>query len=325
MKKVFLMLAMSFLVTFGLQAQETATRKSRPSGVVRTQLLSVRPDARQKEVSCDTLRYPIGGTVTYYTIDPLPGEPFADGYVTGSNTYSDKTKAEFYTAVGSGKAITGFVAEFAVAKSVSNSNADITFGIWDNSGANGKPGTMKASATYPLSFIIEDIEKNWLTIANLEEPYVPTGPFYVGVVMPQTIGDTIALYCTPHVAGYAGTAWEQHSNNTWHDISVSWTNMNITMLLHPIVCPVVGIEEVADPQASISPNPSNGIVNIKTWRNKTVINLEVYSMSGKKVYAKSYPGAMTNFNIDLEFLPQGVYVVRLFDESRQHTQKILLK
>ena len=101
--------------------------------------------------------------------------------------------------------------------------------------------------------------------------------------------------------------------------------MNTSMLLHPIVCQIVGIDEVPDPQASISPNPSNGIVNIKTWRNKTVINLEVYSISGSKVYAKSYPGTVNNFNIDLGFLPQGVYVIRLFDESRQHSQKILLK
>lgn len=313
------MVAMGFLVTFGVQAQETATRKSRPSDVVRTQILSVKPDARQTNGACDTLRFPMGGNITYYIID----DPEAEGYVTGSNTYSDKTKAEFYASVGSGKSITGFVAEFAIAKSTTNSNANITFGIWDNSGAGGKPGIMKASATYPLSYIIEDIQKNWLTVLNLEEPYIPTGPFYVGVVMPQTIGDTVVLWSTTHAASYTGTAWEQWSDNTWHDISVSW-NLNISMLLHPIVCPIVGIEDVADPQASISPNPSNGIVNIKTWRNKSVINLEVYSMTGKKVYAKSYPGSMTNFNIDLEFLPQGAYVVRLFDESRQHSQKILL-
>ena len=314
------MVAMGFLVTFGVQAQETATRKSRPSGVVRTKLLSAKPDARQKDGTCDTLRFPMGGIITYYTISP----PDA-GYVTGNNSYGDKAKAEFYTAIGSGLAITGFVAEFAIARSISNSNANITFGIWDNTGANGKPGIMKASATYPLSYIIEDIQKNWLTTLNLVEPYVPTGPFYVGIVLPQTPGDTVALWCRKHEPAYVGTAWEQWNDNTWHDISVSWPNMNTSMLLHPIVCQIVGIDEVPDPQASISPNPSNGIVNIKTWRNKTVINLEVYSISGSKVYAKSYPGTVNNFNIDLGFLPQGVYVIRLFDESRQHSQKILLK
>ena len=314
------MIVMSLLVTIGVQAQETATRKSRPSGVVRTQLLSVKPNARQRDASCDTLRYPMGGTITYYTIDAPD-----DGYVTGNNSYGDKAKAEFYSGVENGYAITGFVAEFAVARSVSNSNADITFGIWDNSGTNGAPGIMKASGTYPLEWIIEDIDENWLTILDLEEPYIPTGPFYVGVVLPQTTGDTVALWCTLDEAGYTGTAWERWDNNSWHDIGDSW-ELNITMLIHPIVCQIVGIEDVvSDPQASISSNPSNGIVNVKTWRNKTQINLEVYSLTGQKVYARSYPGTVNNFNIDLEFLPKGVYVVRLFDGSRQHTQKIILK
>ena len=312
------MFVMATLVSVGTQAQEAATRKSRPSGVVRTQLLSARPDAGKKVIGCDTLRYPMGGTITYYTIDDPD-----DGYVTGNNSYGDKVKAEFYTAVGNGKSITGFVAEFAIAKSVSNSNANITFGIWDNSGANGKPGIMKASATYPLSYIIEDIQENWLTVVNLDEPFAPTGPFYVGVILPQTTGDTIALWCKKSEPSYVGTAWEQYFDNTWHDIGVSW-DLHFSMLLHPVVCQMVGIEEVTDSQASISPNPSNGIVNIKAWRNKSVINLEVYSISGSKVYAKSYPGAVTNFNIDLGFLPQGVYVIRLFDESRQHSQKVVL-
>lgn len=320
MKKVFSMIMMSLLLIIGVQAQETAIRKSRPSGVVRTQLLSVKPDARQRDSSCDTLRFPMGGTITYYTIDAPD-----DGYVTGNNSYGDKAKAEFYTGVENGYAITGIVAEFAIAKSTSSSNADIIFGIWDNTGAGGGPGEMKASGTYPLEWIIEDIAENWLTILNLEEPYIPAGPFYVGIVLPQTPGDTVALWCTKSEPSYVATAWEQWNDNSWHDIGVSW-QLNTTMLLHPIVCQLVGIEDVvSDPQAFISSNPSNGIVNVKTWRNKSQINLEVYSLSGQKVYAKSYPGTMTNFNIDLEFLPQGVYVVRLFDESRQHTQKILLK
>lgn len=110
MKKVYLMLVFGMLVTFGTQAQESTSRKSSPSGVIRTQLLSVKPDATQRDASCDTLRFPMGGTITYYTID-APDV----GYVTGNNSYGDKAKVEYYTAVGNGSAITGFVAEFAIA------------------------------------------------------------------------------------------------------------------------------------------------------------------------------------------------------------------
>lgn len=314
MKKVFLMAIMALLATTYTQAQNASNRKYKASGVIRPHLL---PSA-QRDSGCDTLRFPMPGTITYYFIDPPDV-----GYVTGNNSYGDKAKTEFYNSVEDGYAITGFVAEFAVARSTSNSNADITFGVWDT-GSGGGPGSMVASATYPLNWIIEDIDEEWLTILNLEEPYIPTGPFYVGVVLPQTPGDTVALWCRLDEAGYTGTAWEQWDDNSWHDISVSW-NLNTSMLFHPIVCQIVGIEDIADPQTFISSNPSDGIVNISAWRNKTTINLEVYSIRGQKVYAKSYPGTVTNFNIDLSFLPKGIYVVRLFDESKHHSQKIILK
>jgi hypothetical protein len=146
------------------------------------------------------------------------------------------------------------------------------------------------------------------------------------VVLPQTPGDTVALWCREHVDGYTGTAWEQWENNSWHAFNdVNNWEINTSMILHPIVCKTVGINEVADPQASIVPNPSNGIVNVHTWKNSTEINMEIYSFNGARVYAKAYPGTITNFNIDLGFLPKGVYVVRLFDEKRQHSQKMILK
>jgi hypothetical protein len=146
------------------------------------------------------------------------------------------------------------------------------------------------------------------------------------VVLPETAGDTVALWCRESVDGYVGTAWEQWEDNTWHAFSEAdnW-GLKTSMILHPIVCITVGINEVADPQASIVPNPSNGIVNVHTWKNNTEINLEIFAFNGARVYAKAYPGAVTNFNIDLGFLPKGVYVVRLFDEKRQHSQKVVLK
>ncbi len=321
MKKVFLMVLVSMLMAIGTQGQNIRNHNFRASGVVKTNDMQANQVASSKEVVCDTLRFPLPGSITYYFLN----SPDA-GYVTGNNSYNDKVKAEFYDSLAVGSTITGFIADFAIAKSMSNSNVDITFGIWDNTGTDGTPGTLVAAATKSLTSIIADAVNEQITTVMLGEPFTPDNAFYIGVVLPQTPGDTVALWCREHVDGYTGTAWEQWENNSWHAFNdVNNWEINTSMILHPIVCKTVGINEVADPQASIVPNPSNGIVNVHTWKNSTEINMEIYSFNGARVYAKAYPGTITNFNIDLGFLPKGVYVVRLFDEKRQHSQKMILK
>lgn len=321
MKKIFIMLLVSTMMVVGVQGQIVRNNTFSPSGVHKNNELHINQDILQREVVCDTLRFPLPGVITYYFLNP----PEA-GYVTGNNSYNDKVKAEFYDSLTFGSAITGFIADFAVAKSMSNSNADIIFGIWDNSGDNGKPGTMVASATKSLISIIADVDNENISTVMLNNPYTPVNDFYIGVVLPQTPGDTVALWCRKDVEGYVGNAWEQWEDNSWHAFNEDngWY-LNTSMTLHPIVCKTIGINEVTDPLASIVPNPSNGIVNVHTWKNNTEINMEIYSFNGARVYAKAYPGTVTNFNIDLGFLPKGVYVVRLFDEKRQHSQKMILK
>ncbi|MDY0103347.1 MAG: T9SS type A sorting domain-containing protein [Lentimicrobium sp.] len=321
MKKVFFMALASMMMVIGAQGQIVRNNTFRSSGVVKSNVLQTNHEASQKEVVCDTLRFPLPGVITYYFLNA----PEA-GYVTGNNSYNDLVKAEYYDSLEFGSAITGFIADFAIAKSMSNSNADITFGIWDNTGTDGQPGTMVASAAKSLNSIIADAVNQSISTVMLSEPYTPENAFYIGIVLPQTPGDTVALWCREHEDAYSGTAWEKWDDNTWHAFSdVNNWEINTSMILHPIVCKTIGISEVSDPQASIVPNPTNGIVNVMTWKNNTEINLEIYAFNGARVYAKAYPGSVTNFNIDLGFLPKGVYVVRLFDEKRQHSQKVILK
>lgn len=317
MKKVFFSLMILLTAVFSVQAQNSRKANLRPSGVEKP--TDVQPNIH-REVSCDTLRFPVPGVVTYYILGGNDA-----GYVTGNNSYGDKAKAEYFEAVEDGYAITGFVAEFAIAKSLTNSEADITFGIWDNTGANGKPGSMKASATYPLKWIIEDIDENWLTAVNLTESYTPTGPFYVGIVLPQTTGDTVALWCRESLETYNGTAWDMWENNTWHAFSEesSW-KLNTSMLIHPIVCKTLGINKPAAFEISIVPNPSNGMLNIQTWQNATKITVEVYAYNGSRVYTYAVVDNDKSIELDLTFLPKGIYVIKLYDDFHQHSQKIIL-
>lgn len=321
MKKILLTVVISLMVSLTTQAQNLRSNHLRRAAVEKQSGTAVHPVEITREVTCDTIRFPMSGTITYYFLaDP------DTGYVTGNNSYGDKAKAEYYEAVDEGYVITGFVAEFAIANSISNSNADITFGIWDNTGANGKPGSMVASATYPLIWIIEDIEKQWLTILNLDEPYTPTGPFYVGIVLPQTPGDTVALWCKESSDTYFGTAWDRWNDNTWHsfDEAGRW-NLNTSMLIHPIVCETLGISIPAGSEISIVPNPSRGMISIQTWRNATKVNVEIYAGNGAKVLTRSFTDELQSVDLDLTRLPKGIYVLKMYDDFHQYSRKIILE
>lgn len=269
---------------------------------------------------CDTLRYPLQGQIIYYFIE-APNF----GYTTGNNSYLDKAKAEYFSDFQPGTTINGMIADFVVAKNASN--VDITFAIWANDGANGKPGTLVASTTKSLSSIAADVNNELASSVVFNLPYTVTGPFYAGILLPSAAGDTVALWCRKHVAGYVGTAWEQWKDNTWHAFNepASWgTDMQTSMTIHPIVCQPLGINDPEISSTFATPTPSTGIVNIEAWKTAGKIFLEVYSPTGEKVYSRAFPGSVSNFNIDLSSLGKGMYIVRMSDGKKTTNQKLLL-
>jgi len=56
----------------------------------------------------------------------------------------------------------------------------------------------------------------------------------------------------------------------------------------------------------VYPNPSNGIFNIETGFDCS--ELIITDLNGKVVYSDENPA--TNFSIDLQKLPQGMYILR---------------
>lgn len=320
MKKLFFTLMIGLALILTSQAQDTRSKHWQRAGIEKSPKSIANPANINRDITCDTLRFPMTGNITYYFLGDQD-----TGYVTGNNSYGDKAKAEFFEAVDEGYAITGFVAEFAIAKSLTNSNANITFGIWDNTGSRGKPGNMVTSATYPLIWIIEEVQKQWLTILNLQEPYTPTGSFYVGIILPQTPGDTVALWCKESSDSYVGTAWDMWSDSTWHSFNEpsSW-NLNTSMLIHPIVCKTLGFNKPVDPEISVLPNPSNGMISIQNRKNTPRFKVEIYAYNGSQVLSKEFTNGNNRVDLDLSWLPKGIYVIKISDHIYQHSQKIIL-
>ncbi len=319
--KSIILVAFTVLFSFSITSGQTAGRNAVAASEKAKTIQQLNENNDNRGIECDTLRYPLSGEIIYYFILP-PGV----GYITGNNSYKDKAKAEYFGSFEVGTTISGMILDFVVAKNVNN--PQVTFAIWNNGGTNGKPGTIVATATKPLSSIVSDVNGEHFTTITFDQPYTVTGPFYAGLVLPTQLGDTLALWCRKHVAGYNGTAWEQWENSTWYAFNDpdSWgTSLQTTMTIYPITCKTVGIPEKTDPEVTIHPNPATGVVNITTWKSAEKIKLDIVTMTGVNAYSRSFPGAITNYNIDLSLLPKGVYMLRLSDGKRLHSQKLVME
>lgn len=85
------------------------------------------------------------------------------------------------------------------------------------------------------------------------------------------------------------------------------------------ICNTLDVEEIDFSNITISPNPTNGIVNITG--NNTIENYEVYDVTGKKVF-ENYTNE-TNSSFDISHLNQGIYYLKITIENATNTYKIV--
>ncbi len=172
----------------------------------------------------DTLNYPLSGQYSIYFTDA--------GYVAGNNEYGDLAKANYFDN-SMDLYITGILMEFAWA---TGSGTDIEIAIWDNTGTANSPGTKLTYQMIPLNDIVDDVANEAMTYIPLDIPLEITSSFYVGVILPQSAGDTLALWTNTDGDTDPATAWELWNTNEWYayDNPDSW-DLKISHAIFPIV------------------------------------------------------------------------------------------
>ncbi len=81
----------------------------------------------------------------------------------------------------------------------------------------------------------------------------------------------------------------------------------------------LGVTDNALENIVISPNPSNGIVDINT---KVPVEINIYDVLGKVVYTSAIQNTEA---IDLSYLKNGVYIVKMTDGANQSSQKLIMQ
>jgi hypothetical protein len=96
-------------------------------------------------------------------------------------------------------------------------------------------------------------------------------------------------------------------NDYYHDIA-KWAFATAATMAVPL-SGGVGVEESAEAEWSIYPNPTNGLLTISVAGHVGISNLEILDMKGAMVVQKSVTGFP--YTVDVSALPKGKYTLRL--------------
>jgi PKD repeat protein len=255
--------------------------------------------------TCDTLSLPLTGTAALYSAS-------GGGYACGNNTYGDKAKAQYFATYSPYNKVNGVVFWFGAAEGGSG-NAQAA--VWNQSGS--APGTTFATANVSVSSIMSDVTNNYYTYVAFASPATIPGPFYAGVILPTTTGDTIGL--VSNTAGEASpvNAWEMWSDNSWNNFSTAWNgNLDVQLAIFPHVCQVVtGTETytLKPDLVQIFPNPATNKIYIGFGDQLlTQVDVKVLNILGEQVMETRYTEAASNMmEVDVTRLSPGTYFLHI--------------
>lgn len=200
---------------------------------------------------CDTLNFPPPGTLIYgYGSSAI-------GYVAGTNTFGEVSKAQRFANYAPNTHVTGGFVYVANA-TASGGGAIARFHIWNE--VAGQPGTSLGSLDVPMTNLATIVGGAPTIIQVFFNGAVNVGgnPFYFGVEMVNFVaGDTIAIITNTAGDGSAAiNSWEQWNDFTWHTISDSWNLPNdpndfIDLFMSPFVT-VSPVTAVLTPLSGLS-------------------------------------------------------------------------
>ena len=247
------------------------------------------------------------------------------GYVSGNNAFGDLAKAIFRSPASGHAYITGVALWFGYA--TGNSSSTVAVGIWDDSGG---PFNLLAYQTITLGEIMTDIFFKEMTYVNFLTPVPNPGLYYAGIILPDTEGDTVAVYSSGMDDFAEGNAWEMWSDFMWTPVDLSW-DLELRFGIFPIELTPTSVQDLRSSEPSLSyelyPNPTHGRFTLEfTDRAYNNLRIQVYDITGKQVYDELLDNPKLHRRIEIfpGGLSKGVYLVRLSSENKTGVQRLIV-
>ncbi|MFO7880243.1 MAG: PKD domain-containing protein [Bacteroidales bacterium] len=259
--------------------------------------------------ACSQLGHVVGGEMLYAT---------ADGYLSGTNEYTDNAKAEYFDDYGTATNLEGAYFHFGRAFAA-NTGTMITFNVYaDDGGAsaggtyNYSPGTILETVTVPLDDIVADVNNGDSTYIAFDPPMDITGNFFIGFEIPYA-GDSLGILTGAQDAG-TDDGWEQWSDNDWYSMTGAGWGGSFNMAIYPVVC------------TEGAPLPEFSADNTSIMAGGTV-NFTDMSTCGATSWDWTFDGGTpansTDQNPSVVYNTAGVYDVSLVSTNAQGSNPML--
>lgn len=265
---------------------------------------------------CDTLNKELKS-------DPLYLYLATDGgYAVGTNVYNDKAKAQYFENPEEFTIVNGGAFAFGAA----HDKGGVAYAaIWEMTSTR-KPGTNAIRmAPLAISNIENDLQNDALTHFRFEPAVAIDGPFFMGVILPDT--DTLALLASDFTD--VTHAWEQWENNTWYNFQESWNGtLNVNLAVFPLVCRILPPWEPGQVvNLKLGPNPLtlNSLnLHLSNFSPEWLINIEIYDITGRQVFYRHNMEIQNHINLDLSSITyHGMFFIRIYNEHFGITDKFL--
>lgn len=85
---------------------------------------------------------------------------------------------------------------------------------------------------------------------------------------------------------------------------------------------VTGIENLSVLKMTVFPNPATDFLNIQWNENKSILNVKLFDITGKKVFSGMVDN---NYQLPIQVYPKGIYLVNISDGKTTKTEKVYFK
>ena len=258
------------------------------------------------------------------------------GYISGSNNFGDKEKAQKFD-VTSPVYVQDVIVWFGAKSYVSgNANSKVTVNLRQANGTgtassgtvNTAPGTIVASK----DILITRIDTSgFFNIVRFTAPVQFTADYAVGVNFSGLgTNDQVGIVSsTDGDANLTELAWEMWSDNAWHSMLSAWTtaiNGDIDLGIFPIECAnlVTGVEEVSN-DFMLFPNPATEELTIvcESIVHSPQSMVNILSATGQLVYFSNLTSQISH--LDISNLAGGIYFVQVVMDGKVSVKKVVVR
>lgn len=192
------------------------------------------------------------------------------------------------------------------------------------SNRNGQPGTAIYQKSFPTQY---PPTRNGFVNFAFDKSISVRDTFYIGYQQISSTDTTLFRLGFDKNSPFGnqiffngGSNWEQNLQNP----NSPTLNSQGAFMLRPVMGgrPDTVVTAVPEPVALLRayPNPTSGLIR---WDNARLTRLEVMSLSGRLLY--ELEPSRGQQSLDLSYLPDGLYLLRLFDGQRVFVQKLIIQ